>query len=35
MSLALIMEVVVTPLLYLWRERVARIAGVDAGAGGR
>ena len=35
MSLALIMEVVVTPLLYLWRERVGRIAGVDAAAGGR
>lgn len=29
MSLALIMELAVTPLLYLWRERVARLAGVD------
>jgi hypothetical protein len=35
MSLALIMELGVTPLLYLWRERVARLAGVDAGASGR
>jgi hypothetical protein len=29
MSLALVMELVVTPLLYLWRERVGRIAAVD------
>jgi Domain of unknown function (DUF4345) len=35
MSLALIMELGVTPLLYLWRERVARIAGVDAAVAGR
>jgi hypothetical protein len=35
MSLALIMELGVTPLLYLWRERVERLAGVDAGADGR
>ena len=35
MSLALVMELVVTPLLYLWRERVGRIAGVDAAAGER
>lgn len=35
MSFALVMELVVTPLLYLWRERVGRIAGVDADADGR
>lgn len=35
MSAALVMEVVVTPLLYLWRERVGRIAGVDVAASGR
>ncbi|HEX4180331.1 MAG TPA: DUF4345 domain-containing protein [Caulobacteraceae bacterium] len=35
MSLALVMELVVTPALYLWRERVGRIAAVDAAAGGR
>jgi len=35
MSLALVMEVAVTPLLYLWRERVGRIAGVDAAAAKR
>jgi hypothetical protein len=35
MSLALVMEVIITPALYLWRERVARIAGVDAAASGR
>ena len=35
MSLALVMELVVTPALYLWRERVGRIAGVDADVGGR
>ncbi len=35
MSLALLMELGVTPLLYVWRERVARLAGVDAGASGR
>jgi hypothetical protein len=29
------MELIVTPMLYLWRERVGRIAGVDAVAGGR
>jgi hypothetical protein len=32
MSLALIMELGVTPLLYLWRERVGRIAAMDAAA---
>ena len=35
MSLALIMELGVTPLLYLWRERVERVAGVDAAASER
>jgi len=35
MSLALVMELVVTPALYLWRSRVARIAGVDADADDR
>jgi hypothetical protein len=31
MSLALVMELVVTPILYLWRERIGRIAGMDGG----
>ena len=35
MSLALVMELVVTPALYLWRERVGRLAAVDAVAGQR
>ena len=35
MSLALVMELVVTPALYLWRERVGRLAAVDAEAGRR
>jgi hypothetical protein len=32
MSLALTMELVVTPILYLWRQRVAGFAGVDGAA---
>ena len=35
MSLALVMELVVTPALYLWRERVGRLAAVDAASGWR
>jgi hypothetical protein len=34
MTLALTMELVVTPALYLWRQRVERLAGVDGAAGG-
>jgi hypothetical protein len=32
MRLALVMELILAPLLYLWRIRLARIAGVDAAA---
>jgi hypothetical protein len=35
MDLALMMELAVTPLLYLWRERVDRLAGVDDDGGRR
>jgi hypothetical protein len=35
MSLALVMELVVTPGLYLWRQRVGRLAAVDDGPAGR
>jgi hypothetical protein len=35
MSLALVMELVVTPALYLWRQRVGRLAAVDEASAGR
>jgi hypothetical protein len=35
MSLALVMELVVTPGLYLWRQRVGRLAAVDETPTGR